>query len=318
MSPSPAAASTPADLLVRAIDVIELASHHIFSELEAVNFQSPTELMALSDDEQDQVRQTEDQSFQSRPAISAVNFCLRSAISLLAVAHTLTDPPHEMTPQEREEDWKKLGLHTKLAGRAAYRASLILCDPIAGTVRGEPAERPAPVALPPALALPVFPVAKAAKVRILVVDDDSVIALLLQHTLSRLGYDVIGPAATSDQAIELARHTQPDLVLMDINLGAGGDGIQAAASIAKLRRAPVIFLTAYSEDAVLGRARGSGAYGYLLKPFTERGLHATIQMALERYRSDIVLADSELRLQRALDGTGQAAPAPATRPPVPA
>ncbi|MDM0015445.1 response regulator [Variovorax sp. J22P168] len=309
-------ATSPADLLVRAIDVIELASHHIFSELEAVNFQSPTELMALSDDEQQQVRETEDQNFKSRPAISAVNFCLRSAISLLAVAHTLTDPPHAMTPQEREEDWKKLGLHTKLAGRAAYRASLILCDPIAGTVRGGPAERPVMAAQPPALALPTGDVAKDAKVRVMVVDDDSVVALLLQHTLGRLGYQVIGPAATSDQAIDLARETQPDLVLMDINLGAGGDGIQAAASIAKLRRVPVVFLTAYSEDAVLGRARGSGAYGYLLKPFTERGLHATIQMALERWRSDTVLSDSELRLRRALYGAREPSPAHATRPPV--
>ncbi|VTU29476.1 response regulator [Variovorax sp. RA8] len=290
----------PGELLARAIDVIEVASHHIFSEQAPVSFRSPTDLMALSPDEQDQIRRTEDLSFQSRPAISAVNFCLRSAISLLAVAHSLTEPSHEMSPCDRERAWKQLAVHTKLAGRAAYRASLILCDPSAGTVRGESIITPPPNAIQ--ASLPLEPGSGTGeKVRILVVDDDSVIALLLQRTLARLGYEVAGVASTRDQAVEMAQRTQPDLVLMDINLGPGGDGIQAAEAIVHQRRTPVIFLTAYSEDPVLGRARGSGAYGYLLKPFSERGLHVTIQMALERYRSESLLADSERRLKHALD-----------------
>lgn len=290
----------PGDLLARAIDVIEMASHHIFSEQASVSFRSPTDLMALSPDEQDEIRRTEDLSYQARPAISAVNFCLRSAISMLAVAHSLTEPSHEMSPSDRERAWKQLALHTKLAGRAAYQASLILCDPSAGTVRGDSI-----ASRPPNAMQATLPFGSGSgtgeKVRILVVDDDSVIALLLQRTLARLGYEVAAVASTRGQAVEMAQRTQPDLVLMDINLGPGGDGIQAAETIVLQRRTPVIFLTAYSEDAVLGRARGSGAYGYLLKPFSERGLHATIQMALERYRSESLLADSESRLKHALD-----------------
>src|SRR5579862_4842844 len=72
----------PGDLLARAIDVIEMASHHIFSGQAPVSFRSPTDLMGLSPDEQDEIRRTEDLSFQARPTVSAVNFCLRSAISL--------------------------------------------------------------------------------------------------------------------------------------------------------------------------------------------------------------------------------------------
>ncbi|MDM0085711.1 response regulator [Variovorax sp. J31P179] len=290
----------PGELLARAIDVIEEASHHMFSEQASVSFRSPTDLMALSPDEQDEIRRTEDLSFQARPVVSAISFCLRSAVSLLAVAHSLTEPSDEMSPSDRERAWKQLAAHTKLAGRAAYRASLILCDPSAGTVRGEPITAAPPNAMQ--ARVPLEPGSGTGEqVRILVVDDDSVIALLLQRSLARLGYEVAGVASTRDQAVEMAQRTQPSLVLMDINLGPGGDGIEAAEAIVRERRTPVIFLTAYSEDAVLGRARGSGACGYLLKPFSERGLHVTIQMALERYRSESLLADSERRLRHALD-----------------
>ncbi|HZE90722.1 MAG TPA: EAL domain-containing protein [Rhizobacter sp.] len=137
--------------------------------------------------------------------------------------------------------------------------------------------------------------------RILVVEDESIIALNLERTLVRLGYQVVGVAGTSAAALSLSESERPDLVLMDINLGAGGDGIATAALLSRQHRTPVIYLTAYSEDATLKRARDTGPYGYLLKPFSERELHATIQMALERFRSDTALADDEERLQLALN-----------------
>ena len=137
--------------------------------------------------------------------------------------------------------------------------------------------------------------------RILIVEDEGIVALNMQHSLKRLEYDVVGIAGTSTEALALAQTERPDLVLMDINLGAGGDGIDTAARLLAHRRTPVIFLTAYSEDATLKRASATGPYGYLLKPFSERELHATIQMALERSRSDAALADGEERLRLALD-----------------
>ena len=295
--------SAPGDLLARAIDVIELASQQIFAGQAAIGFISSTDFMALTEVEQAQARQAEDVSLQTRPALSAVNFCLRSAISLLAVANSVTDPPLHMSPEEYERAWKKLGQHAKLAGRAAYQASLILCDPSAGIVRGKPLVEPFSGTQTAAAAQQEVAKPESGRARILIVEDDNVVALLLQHTLTRLDYEVAGLAFTSSQAVELVESTRPDLVLMDINLGPGGDGIQTADRIMQELHVPVVYLTAYSEDAILRRARGTGAYGYLVKPFTERGLHAAVQMALERHRSDTVLAESEHRLQQIVDET---------------
>ena len=140
--------------------------------------------------------------------------------------------------------------------------------------------------------------------RILIVEDESIVALNMQRTLSRLGYEVVGVAGTSAEAISLARAERPDLVLMDINLGRGGDGIETAAQLSRERQTPVIYLTAYSEEATLKRARETAPYGYLLKPFSERELHATIQMALERARADAALVDGEERSRLALESAG--------------
>ena len=136
--------------------------------------------------------------------------------------------------------------------------------------------------------------------RILIVEDESIIALNMQHTLQRLGYEVVGTAGTSAEAVSLAESARPDLVLMDINLGPGDDGIETAAQLSRQRRAAVIYLTSYSEDATLKRARETGPYGYLVKPFSERELHATIQMAIQRRRADLALAAGEQHLHLAL------------------
>ena len=137
--------------------------------------------------------------------------------------------------------------------------------------------------------------------RILIVEDEGIVALNMERTLTRLGYDVIAVAGSSAEAVSLAAAHTPDLVLMDINLGPGADGIDTAALLGGRRSAPVIYLTAYSEDATLARARETGAYGYLLKPFSERELHATIQMALARHRSDASVDRREEDLRLALE-----------------
>lgn len=125
--------------------------------------------------------------------------------------------------------------------------------------------------------------------RVLIVEDESIVALDLQRRLIRLGYDVPRVAASCEQTIQAIQDTLPHIVLMDINISGDIDGIDTAAKI----DLPVIFLTAYSEESTLQRARESKPYGYLVKPFSERELHATIQMALERHQVETRLKNNE-------------------------
>jgi signal transduction histidine kinase len=137
--------------------------------------------------------------------------------------------------------------------------------------------------------------------RILVVEDESIVAFNLQQRLSQLGYDVPAIAVSGEESFDLVEQTRPDLVLMDIHIQGDLDGIEVAARLQETHAIPVIYLTAYSEDSTLERARKTRPYGYLLKPFSERELHATIQMAFERHRLEIELVDSRRLLQQALD-----------------
>ena len=118
---------------------------------------------------------------------------------------------------------------------------------------------------------------------ILIVEDESIVAFNLQQRLSHMGYHVPDVAVSGTETLSLLSHSSPDLILMDIHIEGTMDGIDVAARIHETRSVPVIYLTAYSEDSTLERARQTRPYGYLIKPFSERELHATIQMALERH-----------------------------------
>lgn len=137
--------------------------------------------------------------------------------------------------------------------------------------------------------------------RILVVEDESIVAFNLQQRLAQLGYDVPAIAVSGQESFEMVAETLPDLVLMDIHIQGDMDGIDVAARLQETHAIPVIYLTAYSEDSTLERARKTRPYGYLLKPFSERELHATIQMAFERHKLEIELSDNRRLLQQALD-----------------
>ncbi|MBL8481857.1 MAG: response regulator [Rhodocyclaceae bacterium] len=139
---------------------------------------------------------------------------------------------------------------------------------------------------------------------IMVVEDERIIAFNLSEMLQGLGYRVAGVAAGGEEALALAEQAQPDLVLMDIRLAGGMDGVETAQRLRRLCPAPVVYLTAHSENSTLDRARATNPYGYLLKPISERALHATIQMALERRQTDIALERSEERLRLALEVAG--------------
>jgi len=122
--------------------------------------------------------------------------------------------------------------------------------------------------------------------RILIVEDEGIVALDLKSRLGLLGYEVAGTAADGERALQLAVQQRPDLVLMDIRLEGAIDGIQAAQAIRRQCRVPVVFLTAFSEDSTLERAKLAEPFGYVLKPFDERELKTTIEMALYKHQAD--------------------------------
>ncbi len=131
------------------------------------------------------------------------------------------------------------------------------------------------------------------KARILVVEDDDLVAQALALKLQMLGYQPVGQASRGLQAIELAEQLRPDLVLMDIQLFGSMDGITAAQIIRQKFALPVVFVTAHADDAILERAKLSEPYGYILKPFTELELRAVLEMALYKHQLQGQLQRSE-------------------------
>ncbi|AEG00778.1 EAL domain-containing protein [Methylomonas methanica] len=129
--------------------------------------------------------------------------------------------------------------------------------------------------------------------RIMIVEDEGIIAMDIRRQLEGFGYEVVATAFSGGQAITLANEYKPDLVMMDIVLKGDMDGISAAHAITESLRIPVIFLTAYSDPATLLRAKATGAYGYLIKPFRPDELHASIEVALYKYQLERRLKESE-------------------------
>lgn len=140
----------------------------------------------------------------------------------------------------------------------------------------------------------------AAITKVLIVEDEAVVAMHLRHELTKLGYLVAGTATNGEQALKMVEEIFPDVVLMDIHIQGLIDGIETASRIPRYLHIPVIYLTAYSEDTTLKRAGDTRPYGYLIKPFLDRELHATIKIALERSRADEAVRENEALLFRAL------------------
>jgi signal transduction histidine kinase len=135
--------------------------------------------------------------------------------------------------------------------------------------------------------------------KVLLVEDEPIVAHHLQSQLTSLGYDVAAVASDGVEALGLIEEKRPALVLMDIGIEGELDGIETASRIPAEYHIPVIYLTAFSEEATLERARATRPYGFLLKPFADQELHATIQMALERRQTELALRASEERLRQA-------------------
>lgn len=126
-------------------------------------------------------------------------------------------------------------------------------------------------------------------IQILVVEDETIIALNLKENLESLGYSVVALAKSGEKAIEKARELHPNLVLMDIRIKGHIDGIEAAQQIWEYLSIPVIYITGHSDQNTLERAKITAPFGYILKPVKERELSVAIEIALQRYEREQLL-----------------------------
>lgn len=141
---------------------------------------------------------------------------------------------------------------------------------------------------------------------ILVVEDENIVAKDVVNRLKNLGYTVTGTVPSGEEAVRAALLNPPDLVMMDIMLRGNMDGIEAARRILQNVDIPVVYLTAYADERTLARAKVTEAFGYLLKPFEERELHITIEMALFKHQMERKLRDSEQWLSAILQSIADA------------
>lgn len=124
------------------------------------------------------------------------------------------------------------------------------------------------------------------EVNILVVEDESIISMDIQARLKKLGYNVAAAVRTGAAAIEFIKNNHADLVLMDIMLEGNLDGIDTASEILQIHSLPIIYLTAYADDATLQRAKLNNTFGYILKPFNDNDLRIAIDMGLHRNKTE--------------------------------
>ncbi len=141
---------------------------------------------------------------------------------------------------------------------------------------------------------------------ILIVEDEAIVAADLAGKLRQLGYEVAGIAAAGAEAVAQAGSLRPKLVLMDIQLEGAMDGIEAAQTIRRRHDVPVIYLTAHSDAATLARAKLTGPFGYILKPFEERELATQIELALYKHQADRQLREQREWLRVTLTSIGDA------------
>ncbi len=150
------------------------------------------------------------------------------------------------------------------------------------------------------MAVLVPEIVKQLKAKVLIVEDELVVAENIARNLSKQGYIAIDIVDTGEEAIAIARSSRPDIILMDIMLQGEIDGIDAAAIIRQELKLPVVYMTAYTDDATLERAKQTEPYGYLVKPFKPYDLKTTIEIALQKHRSDSAMqADYQAQLEQA-------------------
>lgn len=138
--------------------------------------------------------------------------------------------------------------------------------------------------------------------KILIVEDDTIIAMELSERLKDLGYAIAGIVSSGQSAIKAAGDTLPTLVLMDIRLSGKMDGVEAAEKIREKFDIPIIYLTAYADEETICRAKTSEPFGYILKPFDSKMLHTNIEMALYRHQMEKKIKHNEKKYKRLFEG----------------
>ncbi len=144
------------------------------------------------------------------------------------------------------------------------------------------------------------------KLKILVVEDEGLVAKSIQSMLTNMGYEVPDVALSGEKAIKKAGEIRPDLILMDIKLKGEMDGIEAAEIIHDRFDIPVVYLTAYADEDTLQRAKITEPFGYLLKPFEEQDLRSTVEMALYKSKMEQRLKERENWFSTVLQSIGDA------------
>ena len=144
------------------------------------------------------------------------------------------------------------------------------------------------------------------KIKILVAEDENIIALEIKNRLEKMGYEVPALVSTKKEIIEKVSDLQPDLVLMDIMLNGHMDGVEAAEDIRARFDIPVVYLTAYSDENTLQRAKITEPYGFILKPLDERELHNTIEIAIYKHKMEQKVRENERRFYTTLKSIGDA------------
>jgi len=142
--------------------------------------------------------------------------------------------------------------------------------------------------------------------KIMVVEDEAVIALRLQQRLAMMGYEVVALSHSSEESLEKARDLRPDLILMDIKIPGNLDGITVAEIVKSELDIPVVFLTAFAEDQIIERAKQAEPYGYIVKPFQDQELKAAVEIALYKKDMERRLKESEQQYRSMIDSMGDA------------
>jgi signal transduction histidine kinase len=130
---------------------------------------------------------------------------------------------------------------------------------------------------------------------ILVVEDESIIALDIKNSLKKSGYNVVGLATSAEEALKKISDLHPDLVLMDIQLRGAIDGVETAEQIRSQFQIPVVYLTAHADEHTLQRAKVTQPFGYVLKPFEDKELTTTIEIALSRHQAEKAIRQALLK-----------------------
>jgi PAS domain S-box-containing protein len=139
-------------------------------------------------------------------------------------------------------------------------------------------------------------------VKILVVEDESIVAMDIKHRLETMGYNVLAAVSSGETAVEKAGELKPDLILMDIVLKGQIDGIDAYNLIKENYNIPLIFLTAYSDEKTVNRAKTTSPYGYIIKPFEDRELKCAIEVALYKHEMESKLKVNEEKYRYLFEG----------------